>query len=432
MKWKKKTIRFAILAGLVTIAAIVVSIQLVPERVEVDENLNELAVTEPIETPTLYGIDMTNLTVEKNTIKSGETFGLILDRYGIPSLAVHQIVAASDSVFDVRRFQVDKSYAVLRRNDSAATAEYFIYEKSLTDYVVFHLQDSIWAKAGVREVTVKRREVAGVIEGSLYLSLQEQDVSPVLAVRLSEIYAWTIDFFRIQAGDTYRVIFEEEYIDDTIFVGTGKIIAANLNHMGDDEYAFGFLDSTYGTYEYYDDSGESLRKAFLRAPLQFGRISSRYTQRRFHPVQKRWKAHLGTDYAAPTGTPILATADGEVIRRAYTSANGNYVKVKHNSVYTTQYLHMSRFAKGVNVGDRVRQGDVIGYVGSTGLATGPHVCYRFWKNGQQVDPLREKLPDAEPIAESIRPQFMAIMEPLKAELDAMVILNSSNGEVASL
>lgn len=421
MKWKKKTVRFAIAAGALAIIAIVFSTALLPNPVETDDSLQDFAASDPIETTTLFGIDISGFSIETNTIKSGESFGLILDRYGVPSANVHKIVEASDSIFDVRRFQVDKNYTVFRRKDSVSTAEYFIYEKSLREYVVFHLQDSLWAKNGVREVSVKRREVAGVIEGSLYMSLKAQDVSPVLAVRLSEIYAWTIDFFRIQAGDTYRVIFEEEYIDDTLFVGTGRIIAANLNHMGDDEYAFGFVDTTYGTYEYYDEKGESLRKAFLRAPLQFGRISSHYTQRRFHPVQKRWKAHLGTDYAAPTGTPILATADGRVIARAYTSGNGNYVKVEHNSVYTTQYLHMSRFAKNVTVGTRVRQGDVIGYVGSTGLATGPHVCYRFWKNGVQVDPLRQKLPDAEPIAEDLRSDFNKVMEPLKAELDGLVI-----------
>lgn len=426
MKWKKKTVRFAIAVGAISTLAIALAIQLIPEPIEIPESPAELAVTDSIEAPMLFGIDVSEYDIDRDKIKSGETFGLILDRYGVPGLAVHNIVAATDTIFDTRRIQIDKNYLVFRRQDSARTPEYFVYEKSLTDYVVFHLTDSLWAQNGKREISVKRREVAGVIEGSLYMSLQDQGVSPVLAVRLSEIYAWTIDFFRIQAGDTYRVIFEEEYIDDTVFVGTGKIIASALNHMGDNEYAFGFVDTTYGTYEYYDETGESLRKAFLRAPLQFGRISSRYTQRRFHPVQKRWKAHLGTDYAAPTGTPILATADGRVIRRGYTSGNGNYVKIEHNSVYTTQYLHMSRFASGVTEGTRVHQGDVIGYVGSTGLATGPHVCYRFWKNGVQVDPLREKLPDAEPIADELRPSFDAVMIPLKAELDALPIEGVSN------
>lgn len=421
MKWKKKTVRFAVVAGAISLIVIAVATQFLPEEKQLTVTLPEQVVTDSIEAPKLFGIHVDDYSIEKGTVNNGETFGILLDRYGISGTDVMKLVDLSDSIFNVRYIQVDKEFTVFRRKDSANTAEYFVYEKSLTDYVVFHLQDSLWVKEGQREVTLRRREVAGVIEGSLYLSLQEQDVSPVLAVRLSEIYAWTIDFFRIQAGDTYRVIFEEEYIEDSIFVGTGRIIAASLNHMGVEEYAFAFKDTALGTWEYYDETGESLRKAFLRAPLQYGRISSRYTMRRFHPVQKRWKAHLGTDYAAPTGTPILSTADGVVERAGYTSGNGNYVKVRHNSVYSTQYLHMSRFAKGMRAGVRVRQGDVIGYVGSTGLATGPHVCYRFWKNGVQVDPLREKLPDAEPIAEELRPDYMTFMEPLKAELDGLNI-----------
>lgn len=425
MKWKKKTVKFAILSGVIAVVVIAIAVSLLPES-EVETPLPTVAVVDSVEAPTLFGIALDEYDREQFVIERGETFGIILDRLGISGQDVLKLAELSDSILDVRYIQLDKSYSVFRRKDSAATAEFLVYERSLTDYVVYHLQDSLWVSEGQRQISTVRREVAGVIEGSLYLSLQEQDVSPVLAVRLSEIYAWTVDFFRIQAGDTYRVIFEEKYIDDTLFVGTGKILASVLTHMGEDEYAFGFHDSTFGTWEYYDDEGASLRKAFLRAPLEFGRITSRYTMRRFHPVQKRWKAHLGTDYAAPTGTPILSTADGVVERAGYTSGNGNYVKVRHNSVYTTQYLHMSRFAKGIRAGVRVQQGDVIGYVGSTGLATGPHVCYRFWKNGVQVDPLREKLPDAEPIADALRPSYEEVMHPLKKELDDLLQLLPSS------
>ncbi|NVK27501.1 MAG: peptidoglycan DD-metalloendopeptidase family protein [Flavobacteriia bacterium] len=430
MKWKKNTIRFAVISGLLAIVAIAAISQFLPEDTVISKTPNAAVAQDSIEARTLYGIEIDDFDITEAKIESGETFGAILDRYGVPSTTVFAL-SQFDSIFDIRYVQLGKPYKIFQRRDSLNTAEYLVYEESLTEYVVFHLADSIWVETGQREITIKRREAAGVIRGSLYLSLQEQDVSPVLAVKLSEIYAWTIDFFRIQEGDTYRVIFEEEYIDDTIFVGTGRIIASSLTHMGEEEYAFAFMDTTYGTMEYYDNEGQSLRKAFLRAPLQFGRISSRYTRRRFHPVQKRWKPHLGTDYAAPAGTPILATADGVVERAGYTSGNGNYVKIRHNSVYSTQYLHMRAFARGMKAGVRVKQGEVIGYVGSTGLATGPHVCYRFWKNGVQVDPLRQKLPDAEPIAEELRPTFLEFMQPLKAELDALPIQdNQSEGQAS--
>ena len=220
-----------------------------------------------------------------------------------------------------------------------------------------------------------------------------------------------------QAGDRFEVIFEESYVDDTVFVGTGKILAARFFHNGKSFYAFRYEN---GEVEgYYDHEGEGMKRMFLKAPLEFARITSRYTMNRFHPVQKRWKAHLGTDYAAPSGTPILATANGTVVAAAYNSANGNYVKIKHNGTYTTQYLHMSRIGKGVRNGSRVEQGQVIGYVGSTGLATGPHVCYRFWKNGRQVDPLKEPIQRADPLPRSLWSEFESGMKPHKAILDSL-------------
>lgn len=424
MKWKKTTIRFAVISGLIGMIAIAAISQYLPEETSISSTPTPDVVQDSIEARSLFGIKVKDYDIIKDEVQSGQTFGVILDKLGVNPSAVLEL-AKFDTIFNIRYIQLGKQYNVFQRKDSTAQVDYLVYEESLTDYVIFHLTDSVYIEKGKRDIQIKRREVAGVIEGSLYMSLQRQNVSPVLAVRLSEIYAWTIDFFRLQAGDTFRVIFEEEYIDDTTFVSTGKIIAASLNHMGTDEYAFGFEDTTFGTWEYFDEEGASLRKAFLRAPLQYGRISSRYSRRRFHPVQKRWKAHLGTDYAAPSGTPILSTADGVVSRVGYTSGNGNYVKIRHNSVYSTQYLHMSRFARGIKSGVRVKQGDVIGYVGSTGLATGPHVCYRFWKNGVQVDPLRQDLPDAEPIDEAMKADFLEVMDPLKIELDMMTIESDS-------
>ncbi|MCE2496811.1 MAG: M23 family metallopeptidase [Flavobacteriales bacterium] len=242
----------------------------------------------------------------------------------------------------------------------------------------------------------------------------DNHMSPALVMELSTVYAWTIDFFRIQKGDKFKVIYEEKYVDGE-FLGVGRVKAVEFVHM-DEEYPAYYFEEEEGFGDYFDDGGDNLRRVFLMAPVEYSRISSRYTKRRFHPVQKRWKAHLGTDYAAPHGTPIYSTADGVVTHRAYTRGNGNYVKIRHNSTYTTQYLHMSKFASNVKVGTRVRQGQTIGYVGSTGLATGPHVCYRFWKNGVQVNAFNEDLPPSEPIKDENRPAFEKVRDERKKQL----------------
>jgi murein DD-endopeptidase MepM/ murein hydrolase activator NlpD len=232
--------------------------------------------------------------------------------------------------------------------------------------------------------------------------MQENDLNPVLALELADIYAWSIDFYQIQKGDQFKVYFSEKYVEDE-YVGIDSIYAAIFTHRNVEFSAILFEQD--GLTSYFDELGNSLQKAFLQTPVKFSRISSRYTKKRFHPVLKRNKAHLGTDYAAPTGTPIYTTGDGVITHASYTSGNGNYVKIRHNTVYTTQYLHMSKFAAGTKAGKAVKQGTVIGYVGSTGLATGPHVCYRFWKNGNQVDPYKEKIPPSFPVKEENKPVF---------------------------
>lgn len=404
MKWTKKTIRLSTIIIVVAGLVIYGLLAILPDE-PADIVSNDDGVEEPVETAYLYGLSLDEYSYEKFTVENGQSFGALMQKEGIGYPNINTLVELAEPVLNVTRIKAGKPYYVFRTKDSTARAEYWIYEDSPTQYYVFHLEDSLYVKAEERQVKVVQREVYGRIEGSLYESLQNQNVSPAIAVRLSEIYAWTIDFFRIQKGDGYKIIFEEKYIDDTLFVGTGQILASEFEHYGKSEFAFLYTDTVNNEQSYYSDSGKSLRKAFLKAPLEFARISSRFTMKRFHPVQKRWKAHLGTDYAAPTGTPIMSTADGTVEAAGYTSGNGNYVKVRHNSVYSTQYLHMSRFAKGIRSGVRVKQGDVIGYVGSTGLATGPHVCYRFWKNGKQVDPLKEKLPESEPLPEKWMPEF---------------------------
>ncbi|PKP40431.1 MAG: peptidase M23, partial [Bacteroidetes bacterium HGW-Bacteroidetes-12] len=285
---------------------------------------------------------------------------------------------------------------------------------------VFDLRDSISIYKGQKEVVTKIKHIKGTINSSLYKTLSDKKASPVLAIEMANVYAWTIDFYSIQKGDWFDVVYEEKYVGDQ-FVGIGKILAANFNHYGKDYYAYRFEQD--GITNFYDEKGKSLKRAFLKSPLEFGKLTSGFTMKRFHPVQKINKPHLGTDYAAPTGTPILATGDGIVIESAHKAYNGNYVKIKHNSTYTTQYLHMSkRLAK---TGQRVKQGDVIGYVGSTGLATGPHVCYRFWKNGAQANHLKEETPPAEPVKEEFMEAFKQLKDSLNKKMNPpaeMVVL----------
>ncbi len=376
-----------------------------------------------------YGLPVDSFDVDDKTVGRGESFSNILLAYNVDYGRIHKIATDFKDVFDVRYLRAGRPYSVFSNGeDSLKVARYLVYESSPVNYYVFDLNDSISVYEGKRKITVKQREVSGIIESSLYMSLLGKKASPELAMSLSDIYAWTVDFFRIQKGDNYKVIYEEKFIDDTISVGLGRILAAHFEHRKESFYSF-FYQKGENYLDYFDEEGNTLRKAFLKAPLKFSRISSRYNPRRFHPVLKRWKSHLGTDYAAPLGTPIMATANGEVIAAAYTSGNGNYVKVRHNSTYTTQYLHMSRFAKGIKKGKIVKQGDIIGYVGSTGLATGPHVCYRFWKNGKQVDPYKQDLPEAEPIKPEYKEDYLDFMKSWKQKLDKIEIPTGKEAEV---
>jgi len=385
------------------------------EQVNVLENQEEVAAV--VEPKVVLTLPADTLRFEKHTIVSGESFGALLGKRGIGTAQIYKIAAAVENDFNVRRIRagIEVQFAT---GDSSLFPAFFIYPESKYEYWIIGLQDSIYAKKVEKEREVRRRAISGTIDDALYLSVGRSGGTQALAMSLVEVYAWTIDFFRLQKGDAFSVIYEEEYVDDTVYVGFKSIVAANLTHMGNDFYSFPY-ENELGFHDYYDEEGRSLRKTFLRAPLNFTRISSRYSGRRFHPVQKRWKAHLGTDYAAPTGTPIMTTADGVIIAAQYTSANGNYVKVRHNSTYATQYLHMSKIKPGIRNGAKVKQGDVIGYVGSTGLATGPHVCYRFWANGRQVDPYKQKLPDAKPLTADRMEAYQSYMTRLKIELDSL-------------
>ncbi|PWJ44060.1 peptidoglycan DD-metalloendopeptidase family protein [Sediminitomix flava] len=384
------------------------------EQTEETIAIDTLAAVEEVEPNLLYDINIDSLEVHESVIKNGQSLSDILSPYQISYQTIHQIAQNSKEVFDVRKLRKGKKYTVLSEGDSVKHGKYFIYEQSPIDYVVYELTDTLGIYKKEKDVTLVESELSGEISSSLYNAMRDAGGSPMLSGMLENVFAWQVDFFHIQKGDRFKVIYDQKIVEgDT--VGIGDIKAAYFKHAGEDFYAILFEHD--GNQEYFDEQGKSLRKAFLKAPLKFSRISSRYNPRRFHPVLKRTKPHLGTDYAAPTGTPIYAVGDGVVTHSTYTRANGNYVKIRHNSVYTTQYLHMSKRAKGMVPGKHVKQGEVIGYVGSTGLATGPHLCYRFWKNGKQVDPLREKFPSSKPIEKELKVAYDSIKAPMIQQLD---------------
>lgn len=359
-----------------------------------------------------FGFEKESFEVLDRRVERNETFAEILTAHNLAYSDVVEIARSAEPLFDVRSMQAGRPLRLYR--DSLETARIVVYQKDPINYVVFDLSaDSARIYEGARPVELTQRRLSGIINNSLYQTLDETGVSPALvptlATELSEVFAWQLDFYRIQKGDAFSVVYEERSIDGKA-IGVERIVAARFQHMDADFYGFNFDQGEQAGF--FDEEGNSLRKALLKAPLKYKRISSRYTKRRFHPVQKRYKAHLGTDYAANPGTPIHSVGDGVVLEAKFQRYNGNYVKIRHNGTYTTGYLHMSKIARGMRPGTRVKQGEVIGYVGSTGLATGPHVCYRFWKNGVQVDPLKEEIPSAHPVDPAYRDLFLAARDSL--------------------
>lgn len=366
-----------------------------------------------------FGFKFSDFNVVQDSVKSGDTFGSILQNQDIGDKKVFDIVAQVKDTFDVRTIRINKPYTLLRSKNKTNTLNVFIYQPDALHYYVIDLRDSIVKAAKkIKPLTLKRRTIGGVLKGSLSETLDNAKVEGALASRISKIFAWSIDFFKVKKGDRFGLTFTERYINDSIYDGVDSLQAAFFEYKGKIIYAFPFEQNQgSGNMDYYDEDGKTLKNFFLKTPIKFSHITSHFSSNRFHPVQQIWKAHKGTDYAAPYGTPISTTAAGIIEQTGYTAGNGNFVKVKHNKVYSTQYLHMSRIL--VRRGQHVTQGQTIGLVGSTGLATGPHVCYRFWKNGVQVDALRLKLPNGEPMNPKNKERFLKKIEPLKFELDSV-------------
>ncbi|HNS16892.1 MAG TPA: peptidoglycan DD-metalloendopeptidase family protein [Bacteroidales bacterium] len=350
-----------------------------------------------------YGIVIDSFNLFNRTVLKDQNLSDILTYYGVDYQTVDNIIRLSQPVFDLRKLRTGNSYTVMCGDDADQQAHYLVYEDSPVSYVVYRLTDSLCVYRNVKDIKRIVTTTHGSISSSLWNAMIGSGADPALAMELSDIYAWTVDFFGIQKGDTYDVLYEQLIAEgDTI--GIGKVLAACLNNDGHPFYAFHFVqDSVAG---YYDEQARNLRRAFLKAPLEYRRISSKFSHSRYHPVLKIRRPHHGVDYAAPVGTPVRTIGDGVVVQMSYQKGGGGrMIKIRHNTTYTTIYMHLHGYAKGMREGLRVRQGDVIGYVGSSGLSTGPHLDFRVYKNGTPIDPLKMESPPADPVKPVYRPQF---------------------------
>lgn len=369
-----------------------------------------------------YGLAIDSFRVDTGYVSNGETLGGILNRLGATRQQINQVGLLSREEFDVRQIRAGKQFLALYATDSAQNEvlQYWVYLPDARTAKVLHLTDSLHVEHIRKPIRIVPRKAEVVIESSLWNAMAGNDLPVELALELSEIYAWTIDFFGLQQGDSIRVFYDEQYVDSVRW-GIGRIYAANFYHGKRWQEAYWFDIADYQATDtrcrgYFDAEGNSLRKAFLKAPLNYKRISSKFTYARKHPVYKVVRPHTGVDYAAPAGTPVVAIGDGVVIEKGYKGGGGNSVKIRHNSTYTTAYLHLSKYGKDIAVGKRVNQGQVIGYVGSTGASTGPHLDFRVWKGGTPIDPLKMVSPPVEPVPATLRPTFDSVVVALRGEL----------------
>ncbi len=374
-----------------------------------------------------YGIMPNNTLFIIAKVAPNELLPNLFSKYGLETNKAYQISSHESGVINPTKIKTGNTYAFLiQPNGKKLRPLKFFYEKNAVDYAVVNfLEQNKEPTVELRSKPIERKQVVstGIVKGSLYETMLEINANPLLAVNLSEIYKWTINFHKIQENDHFKVIYWEEFVEGEP-IGEFDIEAAEFQHKGKTIKAFKYQAKNSKQIEYFDENGKSLKEFFLQAPVAYIRISSPYSKSRLHPVTGRRKAHLGTDYAAPHGTPIHSTAKGVVIEARYSKYNGNYVKIKHDKTYTTQYLHMSKIAKGIKKGKYVEQGQVIGYVGSTGLATGPHVCYRFWKNGKQVNPNAIDIPKSKPLPKAELTIFKNYINHLNKKLNQLKLIES--------
>lgn len=424
MKFKKSTIGILLILLIVLAGGIIFlsAFETETERTEINQiSSKKSSITTP-SLPKLFNLSIDSFNVYNEKIGRNQFLSNILENYQTDRVTIAKLVEKSSDIFNVRKITAGNPYTILTYKNSPQKAAYFIYQPNPVDYIVYDLRDTLCVYAGKKKVTTKVETLASSIDNSLYDALQRNGGDPLLAMQLASIYGWAIDFYNISENDWFKIQYERQYVEDKP-ISPGTIKAAIFSHKGEELSAFYFQSDSSSRGEYYDENGNSVKRAFLKAPLKFSRITSKYTRRRLHPVQKIWKAHLGTDYAAPNGTPIIATGNGVVLDSKFSKFNGNYVKIKHNGIYTTQYLHMSR--RAVKRGQRVQQGQIIGYVGSTGLATGPHVCYRFWKNGTQVDALKQNFHETVPLEKQYLASFK---ESVRQQQQKLIPLGVSSKE----
>ena len=368
-----------------------------------DNDSTQVVVEEPRHIE--YGVDVTDLDVVQGKVANGQIITSLLRSLGANKTAITQAAFIPDSVFDVRRMKAGQRYSAYYTQDSVPQLVYLVYQHSVTDFIVFHFEDSLHVEQYTKPTTVKTRQGEFVVETSLWSAIIDANMNMVLALQLSDIYAWTVDFFGLQKGDRFRVYYDELFVD-TVSIGISKIYAACYTRGEKDIYAVFYENDEVSGY--WDLEGNNVKKAFLKAPLSFSRISSKFSYARKHPVHKVVRPHTGVDYAAPMGTPVMAIGDGVVIFKGYKGGGGHTVKIKHNSTYTSAYLHLSKYGKGIAQGVRVTQGQVIGYVGSSGTSTGAHLDFRIWKNGTPIDPLKMESPPTEPIPTNARAEFDSV------------------------
>jgi len=378
----------------------------------------EVALADSLPEPILkYGIPIDSFLVVHDTIKSGSSLSDLLRPYQVSLHTIDKIGRMSTDSFRVDRIRAGQPVAYFCEEDTSKNlkAAYVVYENNSIDYTIFDFRDSIIISQGQKPIEYQEKSIKGSIESSLWMALKNQNANTSLALEMSELFGWVIDFFGIQKHDEFVIVYEEAVVEGTP-VYVNKIKAGKMLHMGREYWAIPFTVDSVESF--YEPDGASLRRTFLKAPLKYNRISSRYTNSRFHPILHKNTPHLAVDYSAPTGTPIRTIGDGVITLRRYGSGAGNYVKVKHNSVYTTVYMHMSKYGE-YHVGDRVKQGDIIGYVGSTGLSTGPHLHFEVHKNGQKIDPLKLESPPAEPVPDSLMDEFAKVRDHWVEKIDGV-------------
>ena len=409
------------LVALPVFVAVATALLFLPTYREGEGDLDEVAVTDSAEVQEMvyeYGIPADRYRVQYGIVQPRQNLGSILGEHGVSTGTVHHLGEKARGVFDVRRIRSGQAYALFfSKHDSLAPPRFFVYEEDPKSYIVFDLRGDLAVSRGQNPAEWRTQTVKGQVESSLWVAMQRCEASHQLAIVLSHIFGWTIDFFGLQKQDEFRVIYEQEFVDGKA-LDNFHILAASFRASDSTYYAIPFVQD--GEELYYNERGNSLEGAFLKAPLDFYRISSRFTNSRYHPVLKRYRAHHGVDYAAPAGTPVYAIGNGKVIAKAYqANGGGNYVKIKHNGTYTTTYMHLSRFAKGLKVGSTVKQKEIIGYVGSTGLSTGPHLDFRVYENGRPINPLTIKSQPKKPISEANRAAFSQVCDSLVLKLKGL-------------